>query len=343
VTLAVPVGWPAGRWSGEGALGAEFAFIDRIRARAGALGAVLGIGDDAALWRPGPDTDQVVTADLLLEGVHFDLAYTPLEGLGRKALSVNLSDIAAMGAVARWAVLSLGIAGDPDPYWPLVEAFLAQAEANAVTLIGGDTCASRAGLLIAVTLIGEVPAGRAVTRAGARPGDGVWVTGTPGESAAGLDLLKGRTAAIPPDARARLVGRHLDPTPRVAEGVRLRDAGVGAMIDVSDGLAGDLGHVLAASGVGAVLEADALPLSAALRAYCAAIGTDTAAQVLAGGEDYELVFAVPPEAEAKVRDLVASGAVAACRIGRFETEPGLRLRRGAQVRPITVRGYEHFA
>lgn len=320
----------------------EFAFIDRIRARAGAAGARLGIGDDAALWRPGPDADQVVTADLLLEGVHFDLAYSPLAGLGRKALSVNLSDIAAMGAVARFAVLSLGLPGDPDRFWPLVEAFLDAADAHAVTLVGGDTCASRAGLLIAVTLIGEIPAGRAVTRAGARPGDGVWVTGTPGESAAGLELLQGRAAAIPPEARERLVRRHLDPTPRVAEGVRLRDAGASAMIDVSDGLAGDLGHVLAASGVGALLEADALPLAPALRAYCAAIGTDAAARVLAGGEDYELVFAVPPAAEARVRDLVASGAVAACRIGRCETEPGLRLRREGVVRPVTVRGYEHF-
>jgi thiamine-monophosphate kinase len=321
----------------------EFAFIDRIRARAGDSGAVLGIGDDAALWRPGPDTDQVVTSDLLLEGVHFDLAYTPLAGLGRKALSVNLSDIAAMGAVARWAVLSLGLPGDPDPFWPLVEAFLDAAEAASVTLVGGDTCASRAGLLVSVTVIGEVPAGRAVPRGGARPGDGVWVTGTPGESAAGLALLKARAADISPEDKERLVRRHLDPTPRTAEGVLLRDAGVSAMIDLSDGLAGDLGHLLTASGVGAVLEADALPLSGALRAYCAATGTDTAAHVVVGGEDYELVFAVPPAAEAQVRELIASGAVAACRIGRFESEPGLRLRRDGRVRPVTVRGYEHFA
>lgn len=324
-------------------MAAEFTFIDRIRARAGASGAVLGIGDDAALWRPGPDTEQVVTADLLLEGVHFDLGYTPLPALGRKALAVNLSDIAAMGAVARWAVLSLALPGEPDPYWPLVEAFLDAAEAAAVTLVGGDTCASRAGLLVSVTVIGEVPVGRAVTRAGARAGDGVWVTGSPGESAAGLALLKGGAADIPPEDRERLVRRHLDPTPRVAEGVRLRDAGVSAMVDVSDGLAGDLGHVLAASGVGAVLEADVLPLSGALRAYCAATDTDAAAHVLAGGEDYELVFAVPPPAEAKVNDLIASGQLAACRIGRFETEPGLRLRRDGRVRPIGARGYEHFA
>lgn len=324
-------------------MGAEFAFIDRIRARAGASGAVLGIGDDAALWRPGPDTEQVVTADLLLEGVHFDLAYTPLDDLGRKALAVNLSDLAAMGAVARWAVLSLGLPGDPDRFWPLVEAFLDAADAADVTLIGGDTCTSGGGLLVGVTVIGEVPTGRAVRRAGARAGDGVWVTGTPGESAAGLALLKGQAADIPKDARDHLVRRHLDPTARVAEGVRLREAGVSAMIDVSDGLAGDLMHVLDASGVGAVLEADALPLSGPLRAYCAAIGTNTAAHVLSGGEDYELVFAVPPPAEAKVNDLIASGAVAACRIGRFETEPGLRLRRDGEVRPVTARGYEHFA
>jgi thiamine-monophosphate kinase len=334
-------------------LGGEFAFIDRIRARAGASGALLGIGDDAALWHPGPDTDQVVTSDLLLEGVHFDLAYTPLPDLGRKALAVNLSDVAAMGAVARWAVLSLGLPGDPERYWPLVEAFLDAADAAAVTLVGGDTCASRAGLVVSVTVLGEVPAGQAVTRAGAKPGDGVWVTGTPGESAAGLALLKGRDAAISPEHRDRLVHRHLDPTPRVAEGVRLRDAGVTAMIDVSDGLAGDLGHILAASGVGACLEADALPLSPALRAYCAAVHTDkatdkavdAAAFVLGGGEDYELVFAVPPEAEPRVEGLVASGAVEARRIGRFEAEPGLRLRRGGQggeIRPIAPHGYEHF-
>lgn len=324
-------------------MAAEFQFIDWVRSVAGARGAVLGIGDDAAVWRPGPDAEQVATSDLLLEGVHFESPTTPLEDLGAKALAVNLSDLAAMGAVPRWALLSLGLPGDPDRYRPLVEAFVDQARAAGVTVVGGDTCASKGGLVIAVTAVGEVPAGRAVTRAGARPEDGVWVTGTPGESAAGLALLRADARGLDREARRRLVGRHLRPTARTREGVALREAGVSAMIDVSDGLAGDLGHVLAASGVGALLEAEALPISDDLRAYCRATQADPVSLVLEGGEDYELVFTVPAEAEARVARLTDGGEVAARPIGRIEAAPGLRMRVGGAVRPVAARGYEHFA
>lgn len=324
-------------------MAAEFQFIDWVRSVAGDQGAVLGIGDDAAVWRPGPDTEQVATSDLLLEGVHFDLATTPLSDLGAKALAVNLSDLAAMGAVARWALLSLGLQGDPDRYRPLVEEFVKEARVAGVTVVGGDTCAVRGGLVIAVTAVGEVPAGRAVTRAGARPGDEVWVTGTPGESAAGLALLGADVKGLERDARRRLVGRHLRPTARTAEGVALREAGVSAMIDISDGLAGDLGHVLAASAVGALLNAEALPISDDLRAYCRASQVDPVSLVLEGGEDYELAFTVPAAAEARVARLTEAGEVAACPIGRIEAAPGLRMRLGGEVRPVTSRGYEHFA
>jgi len=147
---------------------------------------------------------------------------------------------------------------------------------------------------------------------------------------------------LAPEIRARLVRRHLRPTARTHEGVALREAGVSAMVDVSDGLAGDLGHVLAASGVGALLNGEALPISADLRAYCGDSGADPLSLVLEGGEDYELVFTVPPAAEARVQRLTDAGRVTACRIGRIEAGPGLRMALRGDVRPIAPRGYEHF-
>jgi thiamine-monophosphate kinase len=328
-------------------VGAEFDFIERVRARAGAGGITLGIGDDCAVWHPGPGLEQVITTDLLLEGIHFDLARCPLEDLGAKALAVNLSDIAAMGAAPRLATLALGLPGPPDGYWPLVDAFLAAAEAAGVAVAGGDTCRSQGGLLVAVAVVGEVPEGKALTRTGARPGDGVYVTGTLGDSAAGLALLSGPgPEGLSPTARAALIARHLHPTARVTEGLKLRESGaVSAMIDVSDGLAGDLGHILEASGtgtLGAVLEAEALPLSDAFAAYCAAAGEDPDRLALAGGEDYELAFTVPEAAEDRIARLLAGG-LEARRIGRIVAEPGLSLARDGAVRPIATHGYEHFA
>lgn len=329
-------------------MGAEFDFIARVRARAaaGAGGAVLGIGDDCALWRPGPGMEQVVTTDLLLEGVHFDMAWGPLEDLledlGAKALAVNLSDIAAMGAAPRLVTLGLGLPGPPEAYWPLAEGFLQAAEAARVAVVGGDTCATRGGLVIAVTAVGEVPAGRAVTRAGARPGDDVYVTGTVGDAAAGLALVKGARPDLDAAARAALADRLLRPQARVAEGLTVREAGAAsAMIDVSDGLAADLGHILEASGVGAVLDADALPLSDAFAAYCTATATDPAALALGGGEDYELVFTVPPGGRAAIERLLAGG-LAARRVGRIVAGSGLALQREGTARPVPTRGYEHF-
>jgi thiamine-monophosphate kinase len=337
----LPLPAPAGKAE---AVGAEFDFIERVRARAaaGAPGPVLGIGDDCAVWRPTPGMEQVITTDLLLEGVHFERAWCPLPDLGYKALAVNLSDVAAMGAVPRLATLALGLPGPPDAAWPLVEAFLDAAAAAGVAVAGGDTCASRTGLLVSVAVVGEVPQGRAVTRAGARPGDGVYVTGTLGDGAAGLALLQGDPAAVPAAVRRALTERHLRPRARIEEGIRLREAGAAsAMIDVSDGLAADLGHVLAASGVGAVLEAESLPLSAAFAAYCAATGTDPVRLALAGGEDYELAFTVPAAAEAEVIRLLAGGA-GARRIGRIVAGTGLGLERDGTVGPIPTAGYEHF-
>jgi thiamine-monophosphate kinase len=325
-------------------VGAEFDFIERVKARVGGTGAVRGIGDDAAVWRPTPGTDQVVSTDLLIEGVHFDPAWCPADALGYKALAVNLSDLAAMGAVPRLATLALGLPGPPDDHWALVEAFLQAAAEAGVDVVGGDTCASRAGLLVAVSVIGEVPAGEAVTRAGARPGDGIYVTGTIGDAAAGLALLRGEAVeGLPAAARDALAARQLRPTARVAEGARLREAGAaGAMIDVSDGLAADLGHVLAASGVGAVLDAEALPLSDAFTAYCTLVRADPVPLALSGGEDYELVFTVPPAAQDRVAELVSQG-LAARRVGRIEAGEGLMLERDGVRGPFVARGFEHFA
>ena len=384
----------------------EFDLIARLRARVAArpapaaAGVLLGIGDDAALLAPppaGPDgraTLLAVSADTLNAGVHFPHATAPA-AIGHKALAVNLSDLAAMGAAPAWCTLALSLP-DGDAAWldGFLDGFLALADAHGVALAGGDT--TRGPLSITVTIAGHVPAGAALRRDGARAGDAVWVTGTLGDAAAGLALALGGAArgeagavdvaaqadaaAATGDARlgaadAAFLRARLDrPTPRVAAGLALRGL-ASAALDLSDGLLADLGHLLAASGVGAELDADALPFSPALAAYVASAvrrreralaqaapdagdaGADAAPSAraaaaslrrglqLAGGDDYELCFTAPPGADAAVRDALAAVGVAATRIGRIVDAPGLRLRAadGQPLAPPARTGWDHFA
>ena len=315
-------------------MGSEFDFIRATRSRARTIGqAVVGIGDDCAVWRPAPGHDQLVSTDLLLEGVHFDLAYCPLPDLGHKAMAVNLSDIAAMGGVPRYAVVGLASEGDPEGFRPLMDGLLAEADAHGVQLAGGDTCRSAGGLVLSVTIFGELPEGSAVTRSGARPGDGIYVTGTLGDSAAGLVLLQAGESPSHP-----LAVRHLRPTARLAEGRALREAGIpSAMIDVSDGLLADLGHILEESGVGAEVALERVPLSEALRAR----GGGGAEMALSGGEDYELVFTVPAPEASRLAALNAAGPVT--RIGTIRPAPGLILTRDGHEVPLPKAGFDHFA
>jgi thiamine-monophosphate kinase len=317
----------------------EFGLIDRIARQVyNAPSVVLGIGDDAAALLPAPGTLTLVTSDMLLEGVHFDLSFTDPQSLGRKSLSVNLSDLAAMGAQPRQFLLSIALPTglSLDIIDGFMTGVLEQAERFGATLVGGDTCASLSGLVISITAMGEQVPQRVVKRSGARAGDLVCVTGTLGDSAAGLQALrKGVREGF-------LVSRHLDPQPRVAVGVALAEAGVvSAMIDVSDGVLGDLGHICELSGVGARLQLGQLPLSEEYRASCT--GDDPYGLALSGGEDYELLFCVPEANRGEAAQLVESLGVPFTVIGEVVAGGGIELvlPGGGSYTP-KGRGFDHF-
>ncbi len=289
---------------------------------------VLGIGDDAALVSPRAGHELAITTDTLLEGVHFPADLAPAD-LGWRSLAVNLSDLAAMGAEPAWATLALSLPA-PDAAWVerFAGGFFEMAQTCGLALIGGDTV--RGPLAVTVQVLGHVPVGQALRRDGARPGDAVGVTGPLGLAAAGLALRGGR--AVP----AALTARLERPQPRLAAGLALRGL-ASACIDISDGLAGDLGHILAASGCGAVLAAVDIPRAADLPDP----GLDALELALHGGDDYELCFCCPA---GSWEQLAAAPALAGCRrIGSIERRPGLRLR-DAQggVRDLEPRGYRHF-
>ncbi len=317
----------------------EFGLIDRIKAHVAASPSVLlGIGDDAAALVPTQGFVTLITSDMLLEGVHFDLSFCDPHTLGRKSLSVNLSDVAAMGARPRHFLL--GVALPKDVPLEFMDGFMAgmleQAERFGATLVGGDTCASKGGLAISVTALGEQRPELVLKRSGARPGDLVCVTGTVGDAAAGLNLL------MRGDRDGFLVARQLDPTPRVEAGVALAEAGcVTAMIDVSDGVLQDLGHICEMSGVGARLELAKLPLSDEYRSECV---EDPFALALSGGEDYELLFCVPQGRDAEAAAVCARAGVPVSVIGTVTTGSGIELTApdGTSYR-APRRGFDHFA
>ena len=311
----------------------EFDLIARIRARvATRADVVLGIGDDAALLAPPPGRQLVVTADTLNDGVHFPRGTSPVD-IGWKALAVNLSDLASMGAEPAWCTLSLSLP-QSDPAWieGFLDGFLDLAGQHGIALVGGDT--TRGPLSIAVTAMGLVEPGRALRRDGARVGDEVWVTGTLGDAAGGLALLDREPV---PALRARLDR----PTPRVAAGRAL--AGIAtACVDVSDGLLADLGHVCARSHVAAHLDVDALPASAALMEV---IGeADRIALQASGGDDYELCFTAPADAGADIGAVSAQLGLRITRIGRIVAGEGVHpVDAKSQPWSSPRRGYDHFA
>ena len=315
---------------------AEFALIDLIRKRCHATRADvrLGIGDDAALLVVPAGKLLAVSTDTLVAGLHFPRVATAHD-VGWKALAVNLSDLAAMGAEPAWATLALTLPG-ADARWveEFADGFAELARRHRVALVGGDT--TQGPLSITVTIHGLVPDGAALARSGAHLGDGVYVTGTLGDAAAGLRLLQsGRTQS------AYLPGRLNRPTPRVEQGLILRGR-ASACIDVSDGLAADLGHICDASGVAAQIDADALPASSELAAVFDA-PTRREFQ-LAGGDDYELCFTAPDAvASDLLRELADSGCGATC-IGRIVAGANVGVH-DASGNPVSVprRGWEHFA
>lgn len=306
-------------------------YFQRPLSQHAATGVELGVGDDCAVLVPTPGARWLVSSDMLVEGRHFLSTVDPAR-LGHKALAVNLSDLAACGATPRGFTLAIAmprvdeawLAGFSQGLWAL-------ADAHACPLVGGDT--TQGPLNLCITVFGEAPAGRALLRSGARPGDGIWVSGRLGDARLALEVFRG-TVALDGTGFAQVRAAMECPTPRVALGQALRGVATAA-IDVSDGLIGDLGHILAASHVGARLDADALPRSAVLAAQPPALQRLC---TLAGGDDYELVFTAP--AGAALPDV----GVALTRIGVIEAAPGLRVV-DAQGEAVEhgLRSFDHFA
>ena len=280
--------------------------------------AALGVGDDCALFATSPGMQLAVSSDMLVEGRHFLSTVAP-ERLGHKALAVNLSDLAACGARPVAFTLALAMPGVDERFLEgFARGLLALADEHDCELIGGDT--TRGPLNLCITVFGELPAGQALLRSGARAGDELYVSGTLGDARAALEVFRGGLSVD----RAAFETLRLameQPQPRVALGQALRGIATSA-IDVSDGLLGDLGHVLRRSQVGATLEVDALPRSAVLGTLSAALQREF---TLAGGDDYELVFSAPPGLAAEVHAAASSAGVNVTRIGRLDAEPGLRL------------------
>lgn len=318
----------------------EFALIRRTFAglTKASEGVQLGIGDDAALLAVPPGESLVVTSDTLIAGRHFPLDTAAFD-VGWKALAVNLSDLAAMGATPRWFTLALTLpAADADWLRGFAEGLCELADIHRVALVGGDT--TRGALSLTVTAMGLVPQGAALRRDGAQVSDLVCVTGTLGDAALGLQLATapaGR-AVTSMAAGAEMLARLHRPTPRIEAGIALRGLATAA-IDLSDGLAGDLGHVLAASDLGAEIDAGSLPRSPAFRALA---GEDALALQLHGGDDYELCFTLPPARLVEAQARLAALSVPLTVIGHTTREPGLRLRGAGALRTIEARGYNHF-
>ncbi|NML16298.1 thiamine-phosphate kinase [Azohydromonas caseinilytica] len=302
--------------------------------------AALGVGDDCALLNVAPGMQLAVSSDMLVEGRHFLSTVAPAR-LGHKALAVNLSDLAACGARPLAFTLALSLPRADEAFLEgLASGLFALAEEHGIELVGGDTTAGPLNLCI--TVFGEVPAGQALLRSGARAGDDLWVShplgGGIGDARLALEVFRGRLTL---DGRDFENVRHAmeQPRPRVALGQALRGLAHSA-IDVSDGLLGDLGHVLRGSQLGARVDADALPRSAVLAAQPRALQLECG---LAGGDDYELLFSAPPARREAVRAAAHAAGVGVARIGELQAEPGLRLVDGYGV-PLQAEfaSFDHF-
>lgn len=314
----------------------EFGLIARFFSRP-VSSTRLGVGDDAALMDVSPGQTLVVSTDLLVAGRHFFPDVDPWR-LGVKSAAVNLSDMAAMGANPRWATLGIALPEPPDDDWlgRFSDGFHDTLRRYGTDWVGGDTTAGP--LTIAVTVMGEVPPLQALTRSGARVGDDLWVSGTVGGAALGLQCRQGRWTLSEEDRR-HCEDRLDMPEPRVSLGRALRGL-AHAAIDVSDGLLADLGHILALSGVGAEVLWDAVPLASALRS----IPVDARqALALAGGDDYELCFTAPAVLSQRIREAAASAGVSVTRIGRILPAGQQVVRNAAgQVLDVKWRGFDHF-
>ncbi|MGL6070551.1 thiamine-phosphate kinase [Craterilacuibacter sp.] len=313
----------------------EFELIRRHFTRV-APSAELGVGDDAAIVRPTPGCEMHVSVDMLVENRHFFAGMDPA-ALGHKTLAVNLSDMAAMGATPRWVVLALALP-EINPAWAagFAEGFFGLAQRFGVDLIGGDT--TRGPLALSVTIMGEAPAGEALRRTAAKAGDDIWVSGTLGEAALALAVRLGQIGDVPEDVLAACTTRLERPEPRVMLGLALRGI-AHAAIDVSDGLLADLGHIAAASGIGAEIELTALPTHPWLDLR----RENHAALIAAGGDDYELCFTAPASARQILSMISQALALPLSRIGCMTHGAGVRLLGcGGREHVLNKKGYDHF-
>jgi thiamine-monophosphate kinase len=314
----------------------EFDLIRRFFTRA-TPGAVLGVGDDAALLQVSAGNVLAVSTDMLVSGTHFFPDADPFL-LGHKTLAVNISDMAAMGAVPRWATLAIALPNADEAWLEKFSAgFFSVAQQYGVELVGGDT--TRGALNLCVTIFGEVPPQQALRRDGAKPGDEIWVSGYPGNAALALAHLQGRVV-LPEYERAICMAALHQPQPRVALGLMLRGIASSA-IDISDGLLADLGHVLDASQVGAQLDYAAFPISPALYGYAQEpLGRQC---ILSGGDDYELCFTVPDTRAAVVESFAAQLDLPLTRIGKVVAGRGCIVQdaHGHAIN-IGTGGYDHF-
>ena len=322
----------------------EFDLIQRYFKRP-ARRSPLGVGDDCALLAPRPGMQLAVSSDMLVEGRHFLSTVDPVR-LGHKALAVNLSDLAACGAEPLAFTLALSLPAVDAPWLAgFSQGLLALADAHGCDLVGGDT--TRGPLNVCITVFGEVPAGQALLRSGARAGDDLWVSGTLGDARLALEVFRG-TLDVSAETFAAARLRMEAPTPRVALGIALRGIATSA-VDISDGLLGDLGHVLRASGVGATIDTSiAIDLIAAGRRGSQAAGLFSVEKqlelVLAGGDDYELAFTAPAAAAAQVRAAGAASGTPVTRLGRITEGSGVRLVDGAGVEVSgSFASFDHFS
>ena len=295
---------------------------------------LVGIGDDAAVVEPERNRVEVLTVDALVEGIHFDRAFVPPDAIGHRALAVNLSDLAAMGAAPRLALLSMALPAvlPLADFDAITAGFAALAARHRLHVVGGNLTRSPGPLMIDVTVMGTVKRRQALTRSGARPGDDLYVSGTIGAAAAGLRLLRssvlGHQSAVGLTTEDwRLATAFLRPEPRLALGIHLaRNTAASACMDLSDGLSDGFQQIADASGVGMTIDAGALPIDPGARAFFASHGQDALAEALSGGDDYELLIAVRPRTQRRLTEAMRRGGVMLTRIGRCTAERGITRR-----------------
>ena len=310
----------------------EFALIERISKQFSAPQGVTGIGDDCAVIPQRDGQSTLISTDMLVEGTHFLKESIPPYSLGWKSAAVNLSDIAAMGGKAVGTVLALALPPELDGEWveQFIRGYKELSDQCGAPLLGGDTTSSADRINICVTAIGECPSGEEIRRDGALPGDLVCVTGPLGDSAAGLRLIL-EGGSLSPDEGA-LVQKHYHPRPRLEEGRIIARAGASAMMDISDGIGSDLRHILERSGTGAIIDCKAIPLSGEMIKVAGRRGWDPESLAIDGGEDYELLFTIAPQAQ---KALTLPHFV----IGRISGEPEL-IWEGSE--DPEHHGYHHF-